>query len=116
METVEYICESCKAGPCRAIVPDDGGPAPDCCLYGDGTVEWKERRALMDGVTQYSHSNEVSGIVHPEGYMATVKEFKEIAGFERAWDEREHVLKLQYKAERERLKVELAMAMAQGDQ
>ena len=40
--TIEYICECCMAGPCRALVPDDGGPAPDCCLYGGGTKEWTE--------------------------------------------------------------------------
>jgi len=54
--TIEYICKGCMAGPCRAIVPDDGGPAPDCCLYGDGTVDWTEvepdDQKNMDGATE----------------------------------------------------------------
>lgn len=38
---IEYICEGCNAGRCRAIVEDDGY-TPGSCLYGGGTKEWTE--------------------------------------------------------------------------
>lgn len=37
---IEYMCEGCNAGRCRAITEDDGYP-PDSCLYGGGTKEWR---------------------------------------------------------------------------